>query len=134
MEAAPASVPAGVCKLLGGRCPSLGAARDAVGKEKAERQKERKREGESGESGAGRAARESGRNKEEEEEEEEEAEEVEEEQEEGFGSPLRCPPTCWPPGRLGARCRDHVSALAPGRHPAPPAAWAGCTGAPSPCV
>lgn len=55
MEAAPASVPAGVCKLLGGRCPSLGAARDAVGKEKAERQKERKREGESGESRAGRA-------------------------------------------------------------------------------
>lgn len=55
MEAAPASVLAGVCKLLGGRCPSLGAARDAVGKEKAERQKERKREGESGESRAGRA-------------------------------------------------------------------------------
>lgn len=130
MEAAPARVPARVCKRLGGRRPSPGAARDAVGKEKAERQKGR-REGESGGSGE---ARQQGAGRTEEEEEEQEPEQ---EVEEGGGTPSSARQPAGPrAGGLGARGRDHVPALARAgrRHPAPPAAGPAAGRPKRPCV
>ena len=117
MEAAPARVPARVCKLLGRPAPLPGSSRHAVGKEKAERQ-ERKKRGRVNprDSRSGGAARASGRIEEEEEEEELAVEE-------GCGalSLARQPAGPWA-GELDSRRWNHVPALAPGRHPAPPAA------------
>nr|XP_055109210.1 uncharacterized protein LOC129468112 [Symphalangus syndactylus] len=116
MEAAPAPVPGRSLQAARRPRPSLGAARDRGWKgesgKKERKEKERGRVN-LGESAEGRAASEcpergGGGG---------EGDGEEEEEEEG-SAPPPSPPTCR--GACGAW--DHVPALAPGRHPAPPVA------------
>ena len=110
----------GTCSRPGPEFASCSAAgappREQPGtrlEKKAERQKESKREGESRRRQSGKSSRESARSW---------RRRRRRRRRRKAAALPPCPANLRAPDGLGARCGDHVPALAPGRHPEPPAA------------